>query len=190
MVKQFTESVVEEAAIAWLSELGYSCKLGPTIAPGEAAAERESYEQPIIPRRLHDALASLNPNIPADAFQEAFRKIIRAEHPSLIQNNRAFHRILVDGVDVEYLADGRVIHDKAKLADFDDPDNNDWLAVNQYTVVEGQYNRRPDIVLFLNGLPIAVIELKNPADENATIWTAYNQLQTYKLQVPPLFKFN
>jgi len=118
------------------------------------------------------------------------RKVLRAESPSLIQNNRAFHRILINGVDVEYVSDSRVSYDKARLLDFDNPHNNDWVAVNQFTVVEGHYNRRPDIVLFVNGLPLAIVELKNPADEQATIWTAFNQLQTYKEQISSLFTFN
>ena len=135
-------------------------------------------------------MAQLNPSIPAEALEEAVRKVLRAESPSLVQNNRAFHRILIDGVDVEYVSDGRVIYDKARLVDFDNPHNNDWVAVNQFTVVEGHYNRRPDIVLFVNGLPLAIVELKNPADEQATIWTAFNQLQTYKEQISSLFTFN
>ena len=123
-------------------------------------------------------MAQLNPSIPAEALEEAVRKVLRAESPTLVQNNRAFHRILIDGGDVEYVSDSRVIYDKARLVDFDNPHNNDWVAVNQFTVVEGHYNRRPDIVLFVNGLPLAIVELKNPADEQATIWTAFNQLQT------------
>jgi type I restriction enzyme R subunit len=135
-------------------------------------------------------MAQLNPSVPAEALEEAVQKVLRAQSPSLVQNNRAFHRILIDGVDVEYVSDGRVIYDKARLVDFDNPHNNDWVAVNQFTVVEGQYNRRPDIVLFVNGLPLAIVELKNPADEQATIWTAFNQLQTYKEQISLLFTFN
>ena len=184
------ESDVEEATLSWLGDLGYSILHGPEIAPGELFAERQSYQDVILPRRLRDALERLNPAVPADAVEEAFRRVSRVDSPSLVQGNRIFHRMLVDGVGVEYRSDGRIVHDKARLVDFEDPDSNDWLAVNQFTVVEGQHNRRPDIVLFLNGLPIGVIELKNPADENATIWSAFNQLQTYKRQVPSLFAFN
>jgi type I restriction enzyme R subunit len=190
MLPHFTESDVESAALSWLESLGYTILSGPDIAPGELAQERESYEQPMLVRRLRNAVAQLNPSIPAEALEEAVRKVLRAESPSLVQNNRAFHRILIDGVDVEYVLDGRVIYDKARLVDFDNPHNNDWLAVNQFTVVEGQYNRRPDIVLFINGLPLAIVELKNPADEQASIWTAFNQLQTYKEQISSLFTFN
>jgi len=185
-----SESQIEQAALAWLESLGYAILHGPDIAPGETAAERQSYQEAILPQRLRDALVRLNPAIPAEAIENAFRKVSRADSPSLVQNNRAFHRMLTDGVDVEYHADGRVVHDKARLVDFDNPYNNDWLAVNQFTVVEGQHNRRPDVVLFLNGLPVSVIELKNPTDETATIWTAFNQLLTYKQEIPALFVFN
>ncbi|MEW6545186.1 MAG: type I restriction endonuclease subunit R [Nitrospirota bacterium] len=185
-----TESEVESAALSWLEGLGYAILHGPEIAPGEPAAERESYREVILAGRLRDAIVRLNPTMPAQAIEDAFRKVSRIDSPSLIQGNRALHRMLVDGVDVEYQADGRVVHDKARLIDFENPDNNDWVAVNQFTVQEGQHTRRPDIVLFLNGLPLGVIELKNPADENATIWTAFNQLQTYKQQIPSLFAFN
>ncbi|MCX5801834.1 MAG: type I restriction endonuclease subunit R [Candidatus Eisenbacteria bacterium] len=190
MRPRFTESDVESAALSWLKELGYTILSGPEIAPGEPGAQRESYEQPLLPRRLQDAMAQLNPTIPTEALEEAVRRLLRAESPSLVQNNRAFHRMLVEGIDVEYASDDRIAHTRAKLIDFDNPDNNDWVAVNQFTVVEGQYNRRPDIVLFVNGLPLAIVELKNPADENATIWTAFNQLQTYREQIPSLFTFN
>jgi len=186
-----TESTVEEAALAWFQGLGYTVLHGPDIAPGELAAERESYQEPFLPRRLKDALARLNPEIPAEALEEAYRKITRQESPSLIANNGAFHRMLVASADVEYRSgDGRIVGDKAKLIDFENPDNNDWVAVNQFTVEEGKHNRRPDVVVLVNGLPLAIVELKNPADENATIWTAFNQLQTYKQQIPSLFAFN
>ena len=185
------ESLIEQAVLTWLAAIGYTVLHGPEIAPGEPMAEREAYQDPLLPRRIKDALARLNPDIPAAALDEAFRKLSRPESPSLVQNNRAFHRVMVDGVPVEYVApDGRLVHDNARLIDFDDPDNNDWVTVNQFTVVEGHQNRRPDVVIFVNGLPLAVIELKNPADESATIWTAFNQLQTYKQQIPSLFTSN
>ena len=191
MSHRFTESEVEEAALGWFKGLGYSVVSGPTIAPGEPASERASFSDPFLPERLKAALAKLNPSIPAEALNDAFRKISKPQAASLIQNNRAFHRMLIDGVDVEYRLDGRAIHDKAQVVDFKDPDRNDWAAVNQFTVIEGRHNnRRPDIILFLNGLPLVVIELKNAADENATIWTAFNQLETYKLQIPSLFVCN
>lgn len=186
----FAESTVEEAALSWLGELGFAVRHGPEIAPSELHAERTGFGETILPKRLRDALAALNPNIPADALEDAFRKVTLAQHPSLIANNRAFHRMLVDGVPVEYQRDGRTVHDQVWLVDWENPDANDWQVVNQFTVIEGQNNRRPDIVVFVNGLPLAVIELKNAADEEATIWDAFNQFQTYKLQIPSLFTYN
>jgi type I restriction enzyme R subunit len=184
------ESVVEDAALDWLHQLGYAILHGPDIAPGELGCERDDYGQVLLPRRLQDALTRLNPTLPANAIEDAYRKVMRPQHPSLVGNNRAFHRMLVDGVSVEYTGDGRLIHDQARLVDSENPENNDWLAVNQLTIVENGYNRRPDIVLFVNGLPLGVIELKNAADENATMWDAFNQLQTYKHQIPSLFAYN
>ncbi len=192
MLKNYlTESDVEEAALGWFDSLRYKPIFGPSIAPEETAAERDNYQEVVLERRLRDALADINPTIPPDALEQAFRKITRSESPSLIANNRAFHKMLVDGVEVEYQrADGSIAGDRANIINFDDIDANDWLVVNQFTVIEGQYNRRPDIVVFVNGLPLAVMELKNATDENATIWTAFNQLQTYKQQIPSLFLFN
>jgi type I restriction enzyme R subunit len=189
----FTESVVEDAALAWLAALGYAVKHGPEIAAGEPAAERSDpgYRDVVLEGRLRDALARLNPTLPPAALEDALRKLTRLSAPSLIERNRAAHRMLVDGVTVEYRRkDGPIAGDQARLVDFDDPDNNDWLAVNQFTVAEGQHTRRPDVVLFVNGLPLAVIELKNAADDNATVWTAWQQLQTYQAQIPALFATN
>jgi len=279
-----TESLVESAALSWFKELEYSLLFGPDIAPGELFAERESYEEVILVNRLRSALAKINPDIPEEAREEAIRKMMRAEHPSLIENNRRFHRYLVDGVPVEYREDlpaprpgifyvyaiqcddnsvyigqtdnlvkrweehvtgrgaehtkrhrpialvhyeefsskdaavkreqdlktgfgrtwlkrelaagrtrqagGRIINDQAWLIDFSNPGNNDWLVVNQFTVIEERHNRRPDVVVFVNGLPLAVIELKNPADENATVLDAFKQFQTYKAEIPSPFVFN
>jgi type I restriction enzyme R subunit len=186
-----TESVVEQAALAWLEGLGYTILSGPEIAPGQPDAERDDYGQVILERRLRQALQRLNPAVPADAIEEAFRKLTRPDLPSLIANNHAIHKFLVEGVPVEYQrADGSMAGDLVRVLDFEEPDNNEFLAVNQFTVVEDRNERRPDIVLFVNGLPLAVHELKNAADENATIWSAFNQLQTYKQQIPSLFAFN
>ena len=130
-------------------------------------------------------MTALNPELPSEALDDAFRKVIALDNPSLVATNRAFHRMLVDGVEVEYRRpDGSIAGDRARLVEFDDLDANDWLAVNQFTVVESPHNRRPDIVVFVNGLPLAVVELKNAADENATIQSAFRQLQTYKTQIP------
>ncbi|MEX5217454.1 MAG: HsdR family type I site-specific deoxyribonuclease [Nitrospira sp.] len=283
----FTESVVEDAALAWLKALGYSVLHGPAIVAGEPAAERSdpNYRDVILERRLRHALARLNRDLPVEALEDAYRKLARTDAPSLMERNCALHRMLVDGVTVEYRrkdlpaprpgrffvyairchddsiyigqtenleqrwhqhlsgtaadhtrkhrpvhlehyeehasraaaverekwlktgygrtwlkreiaaglarqAGGSIAGGQARVLDSDRPDNNDWLAVNQFTVAEGQHTRRPDVVLFVNGLPLAVIELKNAADEDATVWTAFHQLQTYQAQIPSLFATN
>jgi type I restriction enzyme R subunit len=173
------ESIVEDAALEWFGELGYAVGHGPHLAPGEPAAERDSFGEVVLVGRLRAAIRRLNPAIPEGAREEALRKVLRVGTPSLVQTNRAFNRMLRDGVPVEYpRPDGSIAGDHVRLVDFGDVRANDWLAVNQFTVIEGQHNRRPDIVLFLNGLPLGLIELKNAADEDATIWSAYAQLQT------------
>ena len=186
-----TESVVEQAALAWLENLGWCIAHSPDIAPDSPGAERSDYGDVVLEGRLRDALTRLNPELPATALDDAFRKLIRPEGATLEARNRAFHRLLVDGVTVEHRSDnGRVRGKQALVIDFDDPANNDWLAVNQFTVTENKHERRPDVVLFVNGLPLGVIELKNPADEDATIWSAWQQLQTYKAELPTLFAMN
>ncbi|ULA68398.1 MAG: Putative type I restriction enzyme HindVIIP R protein [Nitrospira sp.] len=190
---EFSETIVEQASLAWLESLGYAVSSGPTLAAGEPAAERSdpNYRDVVLERRLRQALARLNPDLPSDALEDAYRKLTRVDAPSLVERNRAVHRMLIDGVNVEYRRkDGSIAGGQAKILDFGTPDKNDWLAVNQFTVSEGQHTRRPDVVLFVNGLPLAVIELKNPADEDATMWSAYHQLQTYQAQIPSLFATN
>jgi type I restriction enzyme R subunit len=185
------ESIVEDAALTWFGELGYAVGHGPHLAPGEKAAERESFGDVVLVARLRQAIKRLNPVIPEDAREDALRKVLRVATPSLVQTNRAFHRMLREGVVVEYpRPDGSIAGDHARLVDFDDPTANDWFVVNQFTVIEGQQNRRPDIVVFVNGLPLALIELKNAADEEATIWSAYAQCQTYKAEIPSLLHYN
>ena len=187
----FTEAEVEAAALEWLAGLGWQVAHGPDIAPGTPGAERGDYGEVVLERRLRDALQRLNPQLPADALDDALRKLILPEGATLEARNRSFHRMLVNGVTVEYQAgDGGIRGEQVQVFDFDHPDNNDWLAVNQFTVTENRNTRRPDIVLFLNGLPLGVIELKNPADEDATIWTAWQQLQTYEAELPSLFSMN
>ncbi|MDI9432224.1 MAG: type I restriction endonuclease subunit R [Planctomycetota bacterium] len=187
----FTESIVEEAALAWLEGLGYTILHGPEIAPGEPMAERDSYGQVVLEGRLRQALARLNPEVPADALDEAFRKLTRPDSPSLVGNNHALHRMLVEGIAVEMQRpDGSRGHEPVWALDFADPENNDFLAVNQFTVVEDKHDRRPDVVLFVNGLPLAVMEFKNAADEKADIWKAFNDHQTKKAQIPSLFAYN
>ena len=187
----FAESEVEEAALEWLSGLGYGVVHGPVISPDGPNPERISYDTVLLIERLRTALKRLNPHLPAETLENVLRKLQQSETPSLIEENRRLHRFLIDGVPVEITReDGSIGGDTARLLDFDDPDNNDWLAVNQYTVIENKTNRRPDVVLFVNGLPLSVIELKNPGDENATLEGAFNQLQTYKDQIPSLFRTN
>jgi len=187
----FSESVVEQAALAWLESGGWQVVNGADIAPGEAGAERSSYGEVALERRLREALARLNPNLPAEAHEDALRKVLRPEGAELLPQNRLVHRLLVDGVTVEYREKcGDIRGAQARLLDFDMPESNDWLAVNQFTVTENKHTRRPDIVLFVNGLPLAVIELKNAAGENATVWSAFQQLQTYQSELPSLFITN
>lgn len=193
MSAPLTESVVEEAALAWLGALGWATLYGPEIAYGEPSSERaaSNFRDTILERRLRDALTRLNPELTPEALEDAYRKLLNLEAPSLIERNRAIHRMLVNGVTVEYRRkDGSISGDQARVVDFDNPDNNDWLAVNQFTVAEDQHTRRPDVVLFVNGLPLGVIELKNATDENATIWSAFQQLETYQAQIPALFATN
>ncbi|MCC6334280.1 MAG: type I restriction endonuclease subunit R, partial [Myxococcales bacterium] len=187
----FTESIVEQATLAWFEALGYAVALGPSIGPGEPAEERKTYADVVLDGRLRDALARLNPTVSSEGLDEAFRKLTRISSPQPVDANHELHDYLVNGISVEYLREGGTIgYDPVRVVDFDVPENNDWLVVNQLTVSEGGHNRRPDVVVFLNGLPIAVLELKNAASENATIWSAFQQLQTYKQELPQLFVFN
>ena len=188
---KFTESHVEEAALEWLMGIGYAVLHGPDIAPDGPAPERASYREVVLTGRLREELERLNPHLPSETLEEVLRKLQRTETPSLIEENRRLHRYLVEGVPVEVTRkDGNIGGDVARLIDFDDVEVNDWLAVNQFTVIEDDHNRRPDLVLFVNGLPLAVIELKNPGDENATLEGAFNQLQTYKEEITSLFRTN
>ncbi len=185
------ESHVEEAALDWLAEIGYASVHGQVIAPDAATPERASYGDVVLIGRLDSALRRLNPGIPEDAIVEAKAKTLRSETQSLVEENRRLHRFLVEGVPVEVRrGDGTISGEHVRLVDLDDPTRNDWLAVNQFTVIEHGVNRRPDIVIFVNGLPLAVLELKNPGTEAATLQGAYNQLQTYKAQIPSLFRTN
>jgi type I restriction enzyme R subunit len=187
----FAESHVEDAALAWLEELGYTIANGPVIGPDAPASERESYGDVVLVSRLRAAIARLNPNLAPDIQAEVFRRVLRAETPSLIEENRRLHRYLTEGVPVEVRRpDGTISGDIARLIDYAAPAQNDWLAVNQFTVIENKANRRPDVVIFINGLPLAVVELKNPGDETATLDGAHRQLETYKSQIPSLFRTN
>jgi type I restriction enzyme R subunit len=185
--------VVEEAALDWLRSLGYAIGYGPDIAIGEPAAERTdpAFRDVVLAGRLKSFLQALNPDLPREALEDAFGKLTRAEASPLVVRNRSMHRFLVEGVPVEYTRfDGSIAGGQARILDFDEPDNNDWFAVNQFTIAEGGVTRRPDVIVFVNGLPLGVMELKNAADEDATIWTAFQQLQTYQSQIASLFVYN
>ena len=184
------EDQVEQLAIEWFKELGYDYLLGCDIAPDSNQAERDNYQQVLLSKRLHTALAKLNPSLPTLAIDEAVHLLQKPQHASLIQNNRAFHQMLLQGVGVEIKDADETRGEVVKLIDFHDVSNNDFLVVNQFTIKGTKGNRRPDMIVFINGLPISVIELKNPADENADIYKAYNQLQTYKDEIEDLFVYN
>lgn len=186
-----TEDIVELAAIETLEELGWSYLHGSVIAPDGSAPERRSFGDVILIGRLEAAIARINPDAPEAAREEALRRVLTGELPSLVEENRRIHKLLTEGVDVEYRADsGKTAATKIWLIDLERAGANDWLAVNQFVVVQNRSNRRPDLVLFVNGLPLAVLELKNAAAQNATIGDAYNQLQTYLHQIPSLFASN
>ena len=190
-ISAISESVVESAALAWFEGISWRVSHGPDIAPDAPAAERDAYDQVVLERRLCGALASFNPSLPPSALDDAYHKLTHPQGSTLEARNRTFHQMLVNGVEIEYQnSEGRVRGDQVRVIDFDIPANNDWLAVNQFTVTEDQNKRRPDVVLFVNGLPLSVIELKNPTDEDATIWTAWQQIQTYKSELPTLFSMN
>lgn len=187
----FAESHVEEAALAWLAELGYSTANGLDIGPDGDAPERASYGDVLLVKRVRSAIAKLNPKLRAETRAQAVNQVLQTQTPSMVAENRRLHRYIIEGVPIQVRRDdGTITGDQVRLIDFDDPDANDWLAVNQYTVIEHKANRRPDVVIFVNGLPLGVIELKNPGDENATLDGAFNQLQTYKSQITSLFRTN
>lgn len=185
-----TESLIEEYTIQLLEGLGYGYLYGPDIAPDSSTPERASFSEVLLPERVRSAIKCLNPFLPASAQEHGFKEIQRITSPELVANNEAFHRMLTEGITVTYNKHGHERGDLLWLIDFEDPDNNEFLVVNQFTVIENQINKRPDVILFVNGLPLVVIELKNPADEDATIRAAFNQLQTYKQAIPTLFTYN
>ena len=186
-----SEAAVEQALLDQLGALGYSIEREEDIGPDGHRPERESHDEVVLRKRFETAVARLNPSLPSEALQDAVRRVTQSELPSLIEENRRLHTLMTEGVDVEYYADdGILTAGKVTLIDFERPEQNDWLAVNQFVVIAGQYKRRPDVVVFVNGLPICVIELKAPGSGNATLVGAFNQLQTYKTQIPALFNTN
>ena len=187
----FCESHLEAAALEWFEELGYDIVFGPDIAPDGKYPERIDYGEIILPERLREALASINPTLPTAALEDAFRKLTVPQSPSLLVNNRAFQKMVTEGIDVSVKQmDASYKTVKAYVFDFANPFNNDFMAVNQFTIVEHGVEKRPDVVVFVNGLPLVVIELKSASEENVDISHAYNQLQTYKKAIPSLFTYN
>ncbi len=189
MTAVISEDHIEQIVIQEFIELGYNFINGADISPDSIAQERE-YHEVVLKQRLQHAIATINPNVPAEAQEEALRKVLRSDSPNLFQSNYIFHRYLTEGVDVEYRKGDRIIGDKVWLVDYENPERNEFLVINQFTVIENNANKRPDIILFINGLPLVVIELKNAADEGADIKSAFNQLQTYKQAIPSLFQYN
>ena len=186
-----SESAVEQALLGQLQSLGYAIEREEVIGPDGRHAERESHAEAILTRRFEEAVARLNPALPSEARQDAVRRVLQTELPVLLEENRRIHKLITEGVDVEYYADdGTLTAGKVELVDFDHPEQNDWLAVSQFVVINGQNKRRPDVVVFVNGLPLGVIELKAPGSAGAHLTGAFNQLQTYKAQIPQLFYTN
>ncbi len=190
MASRITESSIEEFAIELLKDQGYGYCAGPDIAPDEEQSERKSFEEVLLLDRLTRAVRTINAGVPVDAQDDAIKQIQRFGSQELIVNNEAFHRMLTEGIRVQYRRDGVERGDLVWLIDYKNPENNEFLVVNQYTVIEGNNNKRPDIVLFVNGIPLVVMELKNPADEQATVRSAFNQIQTYKQTIPGMFTYN
>ncbi|RJX32229.1 MAG: type I restriction endonuclease subunit R [Desulfurivibrio sp.] len=189
-MNKITESVIEKFTIELLEKSGYQYLDGPSIAPDSDTPERESFEDVLLLDRLREAAGRINPSVPPSGREDAINQLRRISSPELIGGNEAFHRLLTEGIKVTLQKDGQSRGDLVWLVDFKNPENNDFLAVNQFTVIENNINKRPDIILFVNGLPLVVIELKNPTDENATINSAFKQLQTYKHAIPSLFTYN
>ena len=186
-----TEDQLEQLCLEWFQGNGYDYISGYDIAPDSAAPERSDYRQVLLHDRLLSQLEVINPHIPLATLEQVAQQIAKPETPVLIKNNKAFHQMLMEGVKVSYKnVQGDEVNDYVRLIDFDQLENNQFLVVNQFTITGSKGNRRPDIVVFINGLPIAVLELKNPADQNADIYKAYDQLQTYKDEIPDLFTFN
>ena len=186
-----SEALVEQALLEQLAGLGYTVESEENVGPDALFRQRESYTDVVLEKRLLEAVARINPSMPESANQDAVKQVINNVLPNQTEENRRIHTLIIDGVDVEYEAsDGSITSGKVYLIDFDNIDNNDWLVISQYVVITGQYNRRPDVVVFVNGMPLAVIELKAPGSDSATMLGAFNQLQTYKLQIPALFNTN
>ena len=189
LLENFTEDLLEEAAIEILQEMDYTYIFGPDIGLEGSYPERKSYKDVILEQRVRDALFMLNKDLPEEALEEAYRQIITFNSPILIDSNREFHKLLVEGIDVSFRKDGNIKTEKAFIIDFKNPTKNEFLVVNQFTIIENE-ERRPDLIIFVNGIPLIVVELKSASDENVSIDEAYNQIQTYKNDIPTLFNYN
>ncbi|MDF2393581.1 HsdR family type I site-specific deoxyribonuclease [Aeromonas sp. 2MA4] len=185
-----TEDQLEQEVLGWLAEVGYRVVCGYDVAPDSDNPWRANFNQVLLLDQLRGAIARLNPSMPMVAREDALAQVVNLDTPAQLSANRAFHRLLVNGVPVQYQRDGETVGDFVRLVDFEDPTANEWLAINQFTIKGPKHTRRPDIILFVNGLPLVVLELKNPADVHADIWKAFDQLQTYKEQIPDLFQYN
>jgi type I restriction enzyme R subunit len=185
-----TEDQLEQEALGWLADVGYQHRYGPELAPDGSTPERSDYRQVLLIERLRQAVAALNPHVPQAAREDAVKQVLDLGTPVLLAANRQFHRLLVTGVPVQYPLDGETRGDFVKLVDWAAPARNEWLAVNQFSITGPHHTRRPDIILFVNGLPLVLIELKNPADANADVWKAFQQIQTYKEQIADAFQYN
>ena len=189
-MSKITENEIEEFAIELLESQGFQYLYGPHIAADGETPMRSGFDDVLLAEKLRSAIDRLNPSVPASAREDALKQVLRVHSPEMLDGNEAFHKMLTEGVKVGYQKDGRERGDLAWLVDFDNPDNNEFHVVNQFTVIENESNKRPDVILFVNGLPLVVIELKNAGDENATVHSAYKQIQTYKSTIPSLFTYN
>jgi len=185
-----TEDQLEQEALGWLADVGYQHRYGPELAPDGSTPERSDYHQVLLIERLRQAVVALNPNVPQAARDDAVKQVVDLGTPVLLAANRQFHRLLVTGVPVQYQRDGETRGDFVRLVDWAVPARNEWLAVNQFSITGPHHTRRPDIILFVNGLPLVLIELKNPADATADVWKAFQQIQTYKEQIADAFQYN
>lgn len=185
-----TEEQLEREVLGWLESIGYRHLHGPEISPDESSPERKDYRQALLTDRLRTAINQLNPFIPLSVREDALKQVVDLGTPVLLSANRHFHQMLIAGVKVQYQKKGETRGDFVRLMDWQEPANNEWLAINQFSIKGPHHTRRPDIILFVNGLPLVLMELKNPADEEADIWKAFDQIQTYKDQIADVFQYN
>ena len=190
MSDKITESAIEKFAIELLEKQDFHYIYGPDIAPDTDNPERETFEDVILHERLRQSVARINPEIPPDIREDAIKKILRLNSPELITNNETFHRLLTEGIKVSILQDGNSRGDYVWLIDFKNPENNNFLVCNQFTIIENNVNKRPDVIIFVNGIPLVLVELKNPADKNATVKSAFKQCQTYKEALGPSYNYH